>query len=246
MHLFTSSVTRRRYCISLAFLCFLTSFVFSQSKWEFSPLSFTNNDKYKSIVYAKNTFIAINSDNQIVTSTDISKWNKSDFNTSRHLNAITYGNNTFVIAGDSGTILTSSNGINWIQKNIDSTYNLHTIAFGNNLFVAGSDATTFFTSNDGQAWSKIRPATSNFSINSLAFGNDTFMASSSDKWGTSFINYSSTDGQTWSSVQLSTDIYSMPLSKIAFINNKFIQWYNTGHAHIISPTNIPILQSLTI
>jgi len=181
-------------------------------------------ERFHSVTYSQNTFVAIGSDKYmnygtIVTSPDGVTWvERLCTEYGLPLFSIAYGNNTFVAAGN-GLVLTSSDSIEWTQIASPPSISVRAVAFENNTFVAVGMGGWSAVSPDGITWA-INTPTNYIDLHSVAFGNNTFVAVGGNGLsGTDGIVATSPDGITWTERTLPTNVV---LRGVAYGNNTFV------------------------
>ncbi len=195
------------------------------------------------VLYAKNLFVAVASDNVGVTnggamySTNGTTWTNA--NAPRgDWQSVAFGNGTFVAVASftvTTLVMTSTDGINWTSRTPASTSNSwRGVAFGNGLFVAvaagaPSGNPSIMTSPDGITWTGRSPP-GNLAASSVAFGNGMFVAVAQ-----SGAIITSPDGITWTT-------RSVPAANawrdVAFGNGRFVAVAASGSGNrVVSSTD---------
>jgi len=151
-------------------------------------------DQAVAVVYGGSVFVAVLSDNFVITSPDGVAWTQQSVPSHQSWGAVAYGNGVFVAVASGGAvqIMTSPNGITWTNRTGSLSRLWTSVAYGAGLFVAVSQGSPsgVMTSPDGITW------TTRTAVNaqwfSVTYGNGLFVAVG---WGLNVIT--STDGITW-------------------------------------------------
>ena len=201
------------------------------------------NGNYQSITYGNGIFVAVGSNNSIVTSVDGLSWiirtdAETGINNIDSGEVVIFGNNRFVISTGMGNIHTSYDGINWNFSGHVASF--ASISFGNGIFFGITDTGgkvdgNIYISTDGITWYNTNnPMTANIGFNDVVYGNTLFVMVG-QSWGSSGICLSQ-NGINWSDNILAAE--STYLECAAFGNRKFIAG---GEYRIDMDTSVGIL-----
>ena len=165
--------------------------------------------------YGNGKFVAINSSNEIMISTNGVNWNKAkDDNLSFRLYwyALTYGNGKFVAIDYKGYISTSTDGLHWTvatqntQLGSLQSDNWRALAYTGSKFVLLSEDFSISTSTDGTTWTtpvSVYPGYSGY-FGSLAYDGNKLIAINTR----GNISTSNDDGTTWTTPTSSSSFNS--------------------------------------
>ena len=139
---------------SIALFAFAASFVtssYAQISWSNQSPAGISDDVW-SVAYANNTFAAVTSQGNLLTSTNGLNWSSQPIDSGVWLVSITYGNGIWVVVGDQGTILESPDLKTWIHATSVTANKLNGVLYNGTIWVAVGESGTIITSSDAQNW----------------------------------------------------------------------------------------------
>ena len=159
----------------------------------------------QSITKNGSTYLAVDNQGNIYSSSNGTSWIQQTNPTSNILNHIyCAAQNLCFAVGNSGTILKSTDGTNWSQLSSGTSNNLQEITCNNEtcIIVGGNGAAnsgTILSSNDYTSWSIITTSLATTGLNSITYYNNSYIAV-----GNTGTIFSSTNGINWQSVTSGT------------------------------------------
>jgi len=196
-------------------------------QWTSRTLPGSQSNTVNIVRYLNNSFWAIDSTNQINSSTDGVTWTTRTGNNGATANGLAYGAGVYVYSysGNSG-VKTSTDGITWTQRTGFGSSLPSGVVFGNNIFIATQNqfSSGLGVSTDGITWTT-RSTSPVSSINDRPIfytGNRFFIPS------TVFLA-TSTDGITWVS-RASGQAVGQTTNSVAFGNSTYVSVGANGFA----------------
>lgn len=172
----------------------------------------------QSITKNGTSYLAVDNQGYIYSSSDLATWIEQTNPTSNILNSVyCAGNDLCFAVGNGGTILkTMDGGQNWLQQTSNTTNTLENITCNLGLCViVGGDGTsntgTVITSSDYSTWSIATSSLATTSLNNATYYNGMYIAV-----GNGGVIFTSTNGQSWTS---RTSGVATNLNSIACANN---------------------------
>lgn len=159
----------------------------------------------QSITKNGSTYLAVDNQGNIYSSSNGTSWIQQTNPTSNILNHIyCAAQNLCFAVGNSGTILKSTDGTNWSQLSSGTSNNLQEITCNNEtcIIVGGNGAAssgTILSSSDYTTWSIVTTSLATTSLNSIAYYNGSYIAV-----GNTGTIFSSTNGINWQSITSGT------------------------------------------
>ncbi len=134
-----------------------------------------SNIYLKSVIYANGVYVAVGSDDTILTSNDGTNWVKDNLTTTMDLQDVTYGAGKFIAVGYSSTVLISSDGFNWEAASQSTPNNswIQSVTHDGSEFVAlDFFGSKIYTSENGDSWANSGQITMpSGGLHSITYGN---------------------------------------------------------------------------
>ena len=156
-----------------------------------------------SIAFGPNTFVAVGSTSEALTSNNGRTWSSRPLAATAILNAVAYGNGLFVAVGQNGAVATTNDGRQWTNRISAAVTNWRSVVYGPFGWVAVSSA-GIMRSTNGIAWTlATSPVINNW--NTVTYGNGFYITAAQD--GSIAV---SGDGESWfQTASLGTSIASI-------------------------------------
>lgn len=167
-----------------------------------SRLSWENNkafevNRYQSVAYGNDMYVAVGDDGAISTSPDAKNWNTIPFQTTNGLKHVIWDESKFVIVGDKGIVMTSSDGLKWELNQANVLTDFSYIVWAQNKYIAiANNNNELMESKDGLTW-KSCVVDNSFTFGKIVFNGDFFVAIGGDPFSSTSYIYLSTDGTNW-------------------------------------------------
>lgn len=138
------------FLFGLFVVCLVTP-SFAQVQWSSQSPAGINDDIW-CVTYAADTFAAVTSQGNLLTSADGLTWNSQTISAGTLLISIAYGSGKWVAVGASGTVLVSSDLKTWVAAKAVTSNQLNGVLYNGTVWLAVGNSTTVITSPDALNW----------------------------------------------------------------------------------------------
>jgi hypothetical protein len=159
--------TRLVVRFGLLVVCLVTP-SFAQVQWSSQSPAGINDDIW-CVTYAADTFAAVTSQGNLLTSADGLTWNSQTIAAGTLLISIAYGGGKWVAVGANGTVLVSSDLKTWVAAKAVTSNQLNGVLYNGTVWLAVGNSTTVITSPDALTWT-VQTVPAGYSITGYLHG----------------------------------------------------------------------------